>query len=70
MDKIIEKQKEVKPKNYQTKKIMFRQNRKFDLHIGRNVITFRGREIKGIPRDWLKHKDFQNVKKYFSIKEG
>lgn len=51
-------------------KIMFRQNRKFDLHIGRNVITFLGRETKEIPNSWLLHKDFQNVKKYFVIKEA
>lgn len=50
--------------------IMFRQNRKFDLHIGREMITFRGRESKKVPKTWINHKDFEVVKKYFIIKEG
>jgi len=33
-----------------TASIMFKENRKFDLHIGREMVTFRGREIKQIPR--------------------
>jgi hypothetical protein len=48
--------------------IMFRENRKFDLHIGRNVKTFYGRETKRIPASWLEHEDWQNVKKYFVVK--
>ena len=48
--------------------VIFKGNRKFDLHVGRNMITFRSRERKDIPAKWLKHKDWQNVKKYFVIK--
>ena len=48
--------------------VMFRENRKFDLHIGRKMITFRGRETKKIPVAWVQHKDFQSVKKYFVVK--
>jgi hypothetical protein len=48
--------------------ITFRDNRKFDLHIGRNMVTFNGRESKPIPSSWLTHGDWQNVKNYFLIK--
>jgi len=49
-------------------KVMFRENRKFDLHIGRQMITFKGRETKEIPVPWVQHKDFESVKKYFVVK--
>ena len=52
-----------------TVKLTFRENRKFDLHVGREMITFRGRETKLVPKDWLNHKDFQVVKNYF-IQKG
>lgn len=48
--------------------VVFRENRKFDLHIGREVITFTSRERKDIPKEWLKHRDWQNVSKYFVVK--
>lgn len=48
--------------------VTFRDNRKFDLHIGRNIETFTARQTKKIPRSWIKHKDWQNVAKYFVIK--
>lgn len=48
--------------------ITFRENRKFDLHIGRNILTFLGRESKPVPALWLKHKDWGNVSKYFIVK--
>lgn len=49
-------------------KITFRQNRKFHLHLGRNVYTFMGRESKEIPRKLLDHKGFtEEIKKYFVI---
>ena len=49
-------------------KITFRQNRKFHLHLGRNVYTFLGRESKEIPRILLDHKGFTDeIKKYFVI---
>lgn len=48
--------------------VTFRQSRKYDLHIGRNMVTFKGRETKQIPAEWLKHKDWQNVSKLFVVK--
>jgi len=48
--------------------IMFRETRKFDLHIGRNMITFRGRETKPVPKEWTDHKDFKPVESLFVIK--
>ena len=48
--------------------IMFRENRKFDLHVGREMITFRGREVKQIPTEWLLHRDFLQASDYFIVK--
>jgi hypothetical protein len=49
--------------------ITFRENRKFDLHVHREMMIFRGRETKSISKAWLEHKDFKQVEKYFIIKE-
>jgi len=62
------KEKSSPEKPVQKVQITFRENRKFDLHIGRNMITFRGRETKSIPKEWVDHKDFEIVKKYFNLK--
>jgi hypothetical protein len=48
--------------------VTFMENRKFDLHIGRSIMTFMGRETKQIPAEWLNHRDWQNIKHYFGIK--
>ena len=48
-------------KKVQTVNIMFRERRKFDLHVGRNMLTFRGRESKPVQKSWIEHKDFQQV---------
>ena len=48
--------------------IMFRENRKFDLHVGRDMITFMGRESKKVPASWLKHPDFLQQKIHFVVK--
>jgi hypothetical protein len=48
--------------------VQFRHNRKFDLHIGRNVVTFRGRVALPIPEKWLMHPDWKQVEKYFIVK--
>jgi hypothetical protein len=48
--------------------VVFRQNRKFDLHVGRSVLVFEGREAKQIPKEWLQHPDFKQVAKYFVVK--
>ena len=52
----------------QTVTIRFRENRKFDLHVGREVVVFMGGETKPIPREWLKHPDFVQVQGYFVVK--
>jgi hypothetical protein len=48
--------------------VTFLENRKYDLHIGREMITFFGRETKQIPGEWLKHRDWQNIRHYFAVK--
>ena len=48
--------------------IVFRENRTFDLHVGRKMVTFGPRERKEIPKAWLKHPDFQQVAGYFVVK--
>jgi len=48
--------------------ITFRENRKFDLHVGRNIVTFGPRKTKSIPVSWMKHRDFEQARKYFIIK--
>lgn len=48
--------------------IQFKENRKFDLHIGRNMKTFLSRESLPVPASWLQHKDWQNVRHYFNVK--
>lgn len=48
--------------------VTYRYNNKFDLHIGRKMMTFKGRETKGVPTAWLNHKDWDPVKKYFAVK--
>lgn len=51
--------------------LTFRENRMYELHIGRKVIRFNPRETKKIHADILIHADFtENVKKLFIIKGG
>lgn len=47
--------------------VTFRENRKYDLHIGREMITFLSRETKEIPKKWLDHPDWKQAKKMFVI---
>lgn len=51
-----------------TVSLIFRENRKFDLHIGRELMTFGPRERKEVPESWIKHPDFSNVAKYFVVR--
>ena len=48
--------------------VTYRYNRKYDLHIGRYMETFKARETKKIPKKWLEHRDWKNVAKNFVIK--
>lgn len=52
----------------QTVGVTFKDNRKFDLHVGREMVTFYGRETKQIPKAWLDHPGFRQVQKYFIVK--
>lgn len=51
-----------------TVSVVYRYNRKHDLHIGREMVTFKARERKDIPRAWLKHPDWENEAKNFVVK--
>ena len=67
----------VKPENKVEKKvkeelkiITFKENRKFDLHIGREVIVFKARESKPVPKRFLSHPDWFQVEKLFIVEKG
>lgn len=67
----VEKASVVQPKqtvNRDTVMVTFRHNRKHDLHIGRNMVTFRARETKPIPKAWLKHPDWASEAIFFIVK--
>lgn len=50
--------------------LMFKQNRKFELKIGRNYYTFWGREKIKVPRKVIEHPDFTpEIQKYFVVQE-
>lgn len=68
MDKKVGEKKapDVKTKEYVN--VTFRENRKFDLHIGRDMVTFLARETKKIPKEWLSHPDFKQAAKRFIVK--
>lgn len=48
--------------------ITFRANRRFELQVDRTFMVFMGRESKEVDIDLIEHPDFQNKRKYFSIK--
>ena len=51
--------------------LTFRGNRSYELHVGREVHRFEGRQKKELPSSVLEHKDFtENIKKLFIIQEG
>jgi len=49
--------------------IVFKQNRKFHLHVGRKTWVFIGKSSHIVPRKVLEHSDFLQQSKYFLIKE-
>jgi hypothetical protein len=63
-----EKKNEVSKKPVKMVTITFRENRKFELHIGREITVFLGRVSKQVPASYLQHKDWKNVSKYFIVK--
>ncbi len=48
--------------------ITFRENRSFELHVGRQIKKFGPRESRPIPITWLKHRDFIQQKSKFIVK--
>jgi len=66
---------EDKPKFEQSKptdqvRLVFKGTRTFELHIGRTIYRFEGRESKYVPKSVLSHKDFtEQIKDYFVIGE-
>lgn len=62
--------KKVLKESEETVSVMFRQNRKYELKLGRKIFIFEGREKKSIPKSLIDHKDFTPIiKKYFVIQE-
>lgn len=70
VDTAVPKKKKKETKVGKPKKltITFKGNRRFEMKIGREFIVFEGRETKEVDSDLLSHPDFQNKRKYFSIK--
>ena len=64
------KRKNIIPSVNSTVEITFKESRKFDLHIGRDLLVFRGREKKRVPTSWIEHKDFEVIKHLFVIRKG
>jgi len=51
-------------------RLVFKGTRTFELHIGRKIYRFEGREPKYVPKSVLDHKDFtEQTRKYFVIGE-
>jgi len=50
--------------------LIFKQNRKFHLHIGNTTLAFNGGERVRVPRWVIEHPDFEDQKKYFLVKEA
>lgn len=49
------------PKELKTVKLTFTGNRSYELHIGREIYRFNGRESKDLPVSVLDHKDFTDI---------
>ena len=49
--------------------LVFKENRKKDLHIGKDVYTFYGASKMIVPRSVIEHPDFESQKEEFLIKE-
>jgi hypothetical protein len=50
------------------KKVTFKQNRSFELKIGRSMYFFEPYGTLEIPEDELRHRDFIQQSSYFNIK--
>jgi len=49
--------------------LIFTGNRTFELHIGKQILRFSPRESKIVLKSIIEHIDFENVSKYFVVKE-
>ena len=49
--------------------LTFKQNRSFDLHLGKKMISFGPKESIEVDESVVEHKDFAQSSKYFVIKE-
>lgn len=50
--------------------LRYKKNNKYDLHVCRQVFTFKAYETKKVPADVLKDKNWEHEKKYFQIIGG
>jgi len=58
------------PGNKDTVTLVFREPRKFELHIGRESYVFSGQEPREVPRSILSHHDFTDeIKNLFLVRE-
>jgi hypothetical protein len=53
-----------------TYKVIFRQNRPFELYIGRNMYRFEPYGEKVLGEEEVKHPDFISHRNYFTVIEG
>lgn len=64
------KEKKYKGTKSETVTLIFKENRKKELHIGRSVYTFYGPGSKlEVPRHVIEHPDFESQRNDFTIKE-
>ncbi|GAG94383.1 unnamed protein product [marine sediment metagenome] len=49
--------------------LVFKENRKKELKVGRQMFTFMGPSSQKVPRSVVEHPDFESQRKYFLIKE-
>lgn len=49
--------------------IMFKENRSFELYVGRTYNIFLPYEKLEVDEDFIKHPDFKQQEKYFAIRE-
>lgn len=70
VDMTVPKKKPKKSKVGKPKKftITFKENRRFEMTVNREFYVFEGRQSITVDADFLDHPDFQNKRKYFSIK--
>lgn len=67
-EKKSEKKETKKAKGYD---VTFRQNRRFELYVGREMFTFDPNERSmTLPEDIVEHPDFIKVEEMFTVKEA